>query len=372
MRVFKNSTRMTYKRTLYFVCSCLTLIKYPERRNEISQRIASGEVDWDKVVKFSSNQMVVPALYYNLKQAQLLTVLPEGLEFYFEEISNANKLRNEALIKQANHVVQILDKHQIKIVFLKGMAHILEGLYLNVGERMISDIDFLVAQDQVETVAEILKEEGYARSYKNGIRLKSRHYARLIHKDFIGAVEIHWNVLNNKHAFKLSKDLLFSKKQKTGNYFVPSYGHQALHNVLNAQINDKSFKDGVILLRQLYDCFLLSLKPEVQSTLKKYEHNYYLKNLYLKWLHKHFKTKEPMYHKSLFLNFLMLRYKFLTNKKLYKTEKAVRYFCYRVYNYPRQFVLAFINKKKRKNIIKNLTTKGWFKRHLQSYKKSNR
>ena len=84
----------------------------------------------------------------------------------------------------------------ICIVFLKGMAHILEGLYLNVGERMISDIDFLVAQDQVETVAEILKEEGYARSYKNGIRLKSRHYARLIHKDFIGAVEIHWNVLN--------------------------------------------------------------------------------------------------------------------------------------------------------------------------------
>ena len=172
MRVFKNSTRMTYKQTLCFVCSCLTLIKYPERRNEISERIASGEVDWDKVVKFSSNQMVVPALYYNLKQAQLLTVLPEGLEFYFEEISNANKLRNEALIKQANHVVQILDKHQIKIVFLKGMAHILEGLYLNVGERMISDIDFLVAQDQVETVAEILKEEGYAQILcEDGIRL---------------------------------------------------------------------------------------------------------------------------------------------------------------------------------------------------------
>ncbi len=360
---------MTYKQTLYFVSSCLSLVKYPERRNEISKLISSGHVDWDSVVKFSSNQVVVPSLYYNLKEAQLLQLLPEGLEYYFEEISNGNKQRNEALVKQANHLVSILDKHKIKFVFLKGMAHILEGLYLDLGERMVSDIDFLVNEDQVDKVAELLKEEGYTRLSEEGLLYKSRHYARLVHKDFIGALEIHWNVLDDKHASKLSPDLLFSSKQKIGNYYVPSYAHQALHNMLNAQVNDNSYKTGIILLRHVYDGFLLSFKPEVQTTLQKYKHNYYLKNLYLKLLHKLFKTEVSLYRKSFLLNFLMLRYEFTTNEKLYKIEKAVTYYSFRIYNYPHRIVLTLMNKTIRQKTINNLTTKGWFKRHLKSYKK---
>jgi len=362
---------MTYKQTLYFVGHCLSLAKYPERCKEIAGLIKSNDVDWDRVVKLSSNQMVVPALYFNLKRAQLLKFLPEGLEIYFEEITQANKIRNEALIKQVNHLVSILDKHKIKPLFLKGMAHLLEGLYHDICERMLSDIDFLVAQDQVEKVAEILKKEGYKRLYEGGLLFKSRHYARLIHKDFIGAVEIHWNVLDNKDATKLNYDLLFSNKQKKANYYVPSFAHQALHNLLNAQINDKSFYEGSILLRQLYDCFLLTFEKDVPKALKDYHHNYFLKNIYLKWLHELFKTEAILYKKSLFLNVLMLRYEFTANKNLYKIEKVITYYSYRIYNYPRQVVLAFNNKSKRQNIVKSLTTKGWLKRHLKSYKKRN-
>lgn len=360
---------MTYKQTLYFVGECLSLAKYPERKNKLSKRIKSDFVDWDSVVKLSSNQMVVPALYYNLKQAQLLKLLPEGLEFYFEEISKANRQRNKALIKQVNHLVSVLDKHKIKPIFLKGMAHILEGLYLDIGERMVSDIDFLVAQNQVEKVAGILKEEGYVRLYEEGLLFKSRHYARLIHKDFIGALEIHWNVLDIKHASKLNFDLLFSHKLKIANYYVPSFAYQALHNMLNAQISDRSFYEGSLLVRQLYDCFLLSFEKGVPEAFKLYKQDYFLKNIYLKWLHKLFKTETVLYKKSLFLNFLMLRYEFTANKNLYKIEKIVTYYSYRLFNYPRQIILAFSNKNKRQNIIKHLTTKGWLKRHLQSYKK---
>jgi hypothetical protein len=362
---------MTYKQVLYFVSSCLSLVKYPERRNEISKLITTDFVDWDHIVKFSSDQMVVPALYYNLKHAELLKLLPEGLEYYFEQISNSNRLRNEDLIKQVDHLVGILDQHQIKPVFLKGMAHVLEGLYLNISERMVSDIDFLVSKDQVEIVAEILKREGYTRLFPEGSPFYTRHYARLIHDDFSGALEIHWNVLDNKNASKLSYDLLFSNKQKIGNYYVPSYAHQVLHNMLNVQVNDKSYKTGIILLRQIYDCFLLSHKPDIQSTLIEYKHYYYLKNLYLNLLHKLFKTEVPLYKKSFVLNFLMIRYKFSIDESLYKIEKSIPYLGQRIYNYPHQFILAFKNKEKRKSLLKNLTTKGWLKRHLKSYKKWN-
>lgn len=356
---------------MYFVGECLSLAKYPERSKEIARYIKSNYVDWDKVVEFSSNQLVVPSLYLNLKNAQLLNLLPEGLEIYFKEITQANKIRNEALIKQVNHLVSILDKHKIKPLFLKGMAHLLEGLYQDIGERMLSDIDFLVSRNQVEKVAEVLKREGYTRLYEGGLLFKSRHYARLIHKDFKGAIEIHWNVLDNKDASKLNYDLLFSDKQKIADYYVPSFAHQALHNMLNAQISDRSFYEGSILVRQLYDCFLLTFEKDVPKAFEGYHHNYFLKNIYLKWLHKLFKTEVILYKKSLFLYFLMLRYEFTANKNLYKIEKAVRYYSYRIYNYPRQIVLAFKNKSKRQNILKSLTTKGWLKRHLQSYKKRN-
>jgi len=362
---------MTYKQTLYFVGHCLSLAKYPERKGAIEKLISSNYVDWDKVVKFSSNQMVVPALYFNLKRAQLLKLLPEGLEFYFKEIAKANRQRNEALIIQVNHLVSILDIHKIKPLFLKGMAHLLEGLYLDIGERMIGDIDFLIAQNQVEEVVTILKEAGYTNFFENEELEKPRHYGRIVHKDFIASVEIHWDILEENHLHTLSYDVLFADKQKIENIHVLSFAHQALHNMLNAQVNDHSYKRGLILLRQLYDCFLLSYKPDVKSALKNYKKDYFLKHIYFKWLHKLFKTEFILYKKSLFLNVLMWRYLLMTNKTLYKISTNISYFCNRFYNYPRQIILAFNNKSKRQNIIKHLTTKGWLKRHFESYKKRN-
>lgn len=360
---------MTYKQTLFFVSNCLSLVQYPERRKEVAELISSGLVNWDHVVKFSSNQMVVPALYYNLKQADLIGLLPEDLTYYLEEISHSNQQRNEALLLQANHLVALLEKQNIAPIFLKGMAHIMENLYLNIGERMVGDIDFLVSQDQVDIVVELLKKEGYRRFKDDDLIRTPRHYSRLVHKDFIGAIEIHWKVLNYKQANKLPANLLLTHKQKVSNFYVPSYAHQALHNLLNVQINDSAYKTGILPLRHFYDGFLLSSKPEVATTLKEYQHNYFLKNLYLKCLHKLFRPKETLYKNSLLLQILMLRYVFSTNEKLYKLERNVSYFSFRLYNYLLQIVLVVINKNKRQHIYKSLKTKGWLKRHLNSYKK---
>jgi len=360
---------MTYKQTLFFVGECLSLVKYPERKKKIARLITSGYVDWDMVVKLSSNQMVVPAVYFNLKNAQLLTLLPEGLEMYFEKITQANRSRNKALIKQANQIVLILNKHNITPLFLKGMAHLLEGLYQDIGERMIGDIDFLVAKNQVDEVAKILKQAGYFVCVESEISENCRHFKRLIHKDHIAAIEIHKEILGQNHKHTLGYNLLFAQGQNRTIYRLPSYGHQALHNMLNAQVNDRSFYEGSILVRQLYDCFLLSFKKDVPKAIKLYEHDYFLKNIYFKWLHKLFKTEFILYKKSLFLNLLMLRYEMMMVKILYKPAVEIAYFSSRFFYYIRQLVLIFKNKNKRHDFIKSISAHGWLKRHSQSYKK---
>lgn len=360
---------MTYKQALYFVGECLSLAKYPERKRTIENLINSDYVDWDLVVKLSSNQMVVPTLYLNLKRNNLLKNLPEGLDLYFEEITQANTQRNKALLKQANHLVILLEEHQIKPLFLKGTAHLIAGLYQDLGERMVGDIDILVAKNQVKEVAAMLKNEGYYNRLKNEELAKPRHYRRLAHKAYIASVEIHWDILEEGHKHNLNYDVLFDDKQKIDSYYLPSFEYQALHNVLNAQVNDHAYKRGLILIRQLYDCFLLSFKPNVNAALKAYKHDSFLKNLYLKWVSDLFKTEKILYKKSLVLNLLLLRYQLMTNKKLYKIASETSYFSNRFYNYPRQVVLSFSNKSKRQNIIKSLITKGWLKRHIESYKK---
>ncbi len=359
---------MTYKQTIYFICKCLSLSKYPERKKEISDVINSGNVDWESVVRVGSNQVVIPALYYNLKEAQLLNLLPEGLELYFEEISNSNRRRNKELIKQANHIVSVLDQHNIQYVFLKGMAHTLEELYLNIGERMISDIDILVSKHQLKTVTQLLTNEGYFKLYKDGDFVSSRHYTRLIHDNYIGAIEVHWNVFDREHATKLSCEEIVSDKQKTGGYYVPSYSHQAIHNVFNVQLNDTNYKTGLVLIRHLYDCFLLTSNPETQNSLKEYKYDSYLKNVYLKLMQQLFKVDSALYKKSFFLNILMLRYEISINKTLYTIHTKSNYYIFRFFNYFKQFFLSFSNQTKRKGLIKNLKTKGWLKRHIKSFK----
>jgi len=360
---------MTYKQALFFIGDCLALAKYPTRKDSLANLLESDYVDWDMVVKLSSNQMVVPTVYVNLKRAQLLSLLPVGLKAYFEEITQQNTTRNVAILKQARHIAIVLEKHNIKPLFLKGTAHLIGNLYQDIGERMIGDIDFLVAKNQIEEVAAILKKEAYFNRLENEELEKPRHYRRLAHKDYIASVEIHWNILEEGHKHNLNYKTLFDNKQKQDFFYLPSFEHQALHNILNAQVNDHAYKRGLILPRQLYDCFLLSFKPDVAKALKDYSPDYFLKNLYLKWVHKLFKTKTVLYKKSLFLNLLLLRYQFMTNKNLYKIASETAYFSNRFYNYPRQVVLAFNNKSKRQNIIKSLTTKGWLKRHIESYTK---
>jgi len=249
---------MTYKQALYFIGKCLTLSQDFKKRTEILNDIKSGDLIWSKIVKVSTGHMVLPALYLNLKRADLLSFLPDDLCSYFEEITRLNRNRNVEILNQVKTLNTILLKHNIVPIFLKGTAHLVEGLYNDIGERMVGDIDFLVAKDQIEQAADILIEEGYKplSEYNKANQKLSKHYPRLIHQEKIAAVEIHWAVVLQSHKTYLDYKTIFKEKQCVNNIFVPSYGHQMIHNFLNYQINDKAFLYGKIMPRQLYDGFL--------------------------------------------------------------------------------------------------------------------
>jgi len=108
-------------------------------------------------IQLCSDHLIIPAIYLKLKAHDILNDLPEDFIQAFKEIYDLNRERNEQILKQIDDITAILNKENIQPVFLKGTANLLDGLYSDVGERMIGDIDFLVKEEDYLKAAELLK-----------------------------------------------------------------------------------------------------------------------------------------------------------------------------------------------------------------------
>ena len=120
---------MKYKDAFFFIASCLTIESNTKNRNFVLDMIKSNELDWDTIVKVSSEHLVLTAMYSNLKKVKFLKYLPKELCKYLSKINNINRERNKEIIKQAKEINELLVNHKISPIFLKGTANLLEDLY---------------------------------------------------------------------------------------------------------------------------------------------------------------------------------------------------------------------------------------------------
>ena len=132
---------MTYKETLFFVAQCLTITLEEKNRILIEDRLQTGHIDWEAVVKVSTSHYVLPAFYCNLKRVGFLNYLPKDLIAFMKHITELNRERNHQIIQQARELNELLVANDITPVFLKGTGNLLEGLYEDFAERMVGDID---------------------------------------------------------------------------------------------------------------------------------------------------------------------------------------------------------------------------------------
>ena len=172
---------MTYKDTLFFVGKCLTINHEVENNIAVEKVLQAGEVDWEAVVKLSTAHYVMPALYLNLERAGFLHYLPGDLVAYMAHITDLNRERNAQIIAQAKEINALLLANGIRPIFLKGTGNLLEGLYEDIGERMVGDIDFIVSSEDYNKSIEILKKNNYQNlhSFKNPYP-HSRHFTRIV------------------------------------------------------------------------------------------------------------------------------------------------------------------------------------------------
>jgi len=259
---------LNYKEKLFFIAKCLTISLEAKNRKEIEKQLKSTSIDWDAVVKVSTAHYVFPALYCNLKRVDYLKYLPQDLVSYMEQITDLNRERNKQIITQAIELNSLLLNNNITPIFLKGTGNLLVGIYEDIAERMVGDIDFIFSKEDYPKAITVLIEFGY---YIKAPSLSTnRHYSRLIKKSSIAAVEIHKDFLNIK-KYKMEFNYIFAGKdsQVINGFKVLSYANKLNLSIIANQINDHGFYYKTMALRNAYDVFLLSKKTNAKNAVNR-------------------------------------------------------------------------------------------------------
>lgn len=262
---------MTYRECVFFIGRCLTLDDNPGNKDWVANHLVSKKVDWDYVLKISSDQAVHLALFSNLKRAGLLDHLPAELVEFLSLMASLNKERNLQIMDQVKTIGSLLKRNSIIAVFLKGIGFLFEGLYRDNSERIISDIDFLVSPDDFEKAITVLKKDGYSEVKPQEIdrTFLSRHYAPMSKEGQILSIEIHHAMVSGKCARAFNYESIKGQiNEISEGVFTLCQDHQIAMTCFNKQVNDHGRWNKKYFLRSGYDLFLLSQRT---STLKAIE-----------------------------------------------------------------------------------------------------
>lgn len=237
------------------------ILSFETPNPKLEKNLSHTSFDWDGIVIEGSRHLVLPAIYCRLKAKGLLHVLPEELNNYLEEITSINRNRNVAILCQVHSISDLLYKHDIDHVFLKGSALLALGCYADNAERMIGDIDILVSLNQLEKAYHLLKNNGYEPIDQTlGDQFfVHKHLPRLKPKHHICAVELHRTLFVSYSYNELISKNILSRKRKMDDIYIPSQKHLLMHNILNFQINDKGALFNSISFRSTYDTIALKL-----------------------------------------------------------------------------------------------------------------
>ena len=259
---------MNYKETLFFIAKCLTISLEEKNRDEIEFILKTTDVDWDAVVKVSTSHYVFPAIYCNFKRADFLKYLPADLVDYMIRITNLNRDRNTQIIQQAKDLNSLLLENNIRPIFLKGTGNLLAGIYEDIAERMVGDIDFIFLKEDYPKAITILREFGYSDVLKtDNLYPIFKHYKRSKNDTNIAAIEIHKELLIEKYANEFNYSFVEKDSQIINGAAVLSYANKLNLSIIANQINDSGFYYKTMALRNAYDVFLLSKKTNAKEAL---------------------------------------------------------------------------------------------------------
>ncbi len=245
-----------------FLGKCLSMDDHPGIAELVRQEIASMPLK--ELLEVAISHSLLPALYPVFERHQVLHELPEGITSLLREAHARNAEKNAGIMGQVRRVAQAFQQVGIPAVFLKGAGYLLQGLYKDAGERVMTDIDVLVRGEDEEKVQEVLRGLGYKAmaGAAEGDYGDHRHLPPFYHPGEVVPVEVHRSPLHGDFAGHLPPQDAFRQRMQAGDHgaSVLSLQHQQLLHFFH-EIHHTRGKPGTLgTLRGMYDFYLLSRK----------------------------------------------------------------------------------------------------------------
>ena len=358
---------MNYKETLYFISKCLTISLEESNRQEIKKQLQSKTIDWEAVVEVSTAHYVFPAMYCNLKRVGFLSYLPQELVNFMEHITNLNRERNQQIITQAKDLNNLLLKNNITPIFLKGTGNLLAGIYDDIAERMVGDIDFLFSKQDFPNAITVLRENGYSEVEKYTYYIpEEKHYRRLKKENNIAAIEIHKEILIEKYINEFNYSFVEKDSQPINEVAVLSYANKLNLSIIASQINDNGFFYKSIPLRNAYDVFLLSKKTSAKAAVNSLDTLNHSLNCFLATCHEVFNKVDSLeYNPNTKVDSYLSVFnsQFANPKATHRKHKIIQIYLFLKHRL-NLIYKSIIYKEYRVWLFKRVTDKNWYKEKL--------
>ena len=225
-------------------------------------KLPARKIDWMSVIELANNSLTTPALKdfaYQFSKA-----VPADVQAYLTEIHGRNRVRNERLAKQLVEAIAALNSVNITPTLIKGAAMLVSTDALKTGNRIMADLDILVAPEQIKSALNCLSQLGY--SVSTGDPVDPRiHFVTVQRPDDVGQIDLHrrlpgpdffYSTLGPIHAHCK----IFMYKNVSTNLLSPTY--HALILICHDQFQDGDYRAAKIDLRHFLDLRQLINSPE--------------------------------------------------------------------------------------------------------------
>ena len=125
------------------ILSCSTELKPDGSQTQKLRRLLSHNFDGNHLINLAIKEGMVGFLYKNLKKSNILEDIDGNLRERLQSLYYRTVEYNLKLIHELKNILCILNRKDIQVVLLQGMA-LLWQIYDDIGLRPLSDIDLWV------------------------------------------------------------------------------------------------------------------------------------------------------------------------------------------------------------------------------------
>jgi hypothetical protein len=364
---------MTNKELHYLIGNCLAIDRNTEVKERIALLINSNRINWDRFVWICSNNLVLQTIYVKFRDNEILKLLPPELALYLKEIYDLNLDRNKQILLQIEEINKNLNTGNIRPVYIKGAGNLIDKLYKDPGERIMADIDLLVAEKDFLPAAKIVEAMGYSihqpiyEEY-SGIM----HYPSLYKEGLPADVEIHRSPVMLRWSAGMNEKIISGDKKECPDLKgcnVPSDAHKVILNFIHSQLSNGGSISGLVSLRDLYDLYLLAERTDINRGLEVVP--YKRRAASYVFLASKLFGEDKILHtpKMLSPKIYLMHYNLnLSSPFYYHSFRLIRSLSVLIFiRYLGKIPELLFNSQTRKTVYRKMRSREWYKAHVSSY-----